>query len=35
MPRVSPEKRAELEAFWRAHNQAWKRSELNQRDIPK
>ena len=32
MPRLSPEKRAELEAFWRAHHEAWKRSDLNQRE---
>ncbi|HIG21962.1 MAG TPA: hypothetical protein EYQ28_05435 [Henriciella sp.] len=29
---MSPEKRAELEAFWRAHHEAWKRSDLNQRE---
>ena len=32
MPRLSPEKRAELEAFWWAHHEAWKRSDLNQRE---
>ncbi len=32
MPRLSPEKRAELEAFWWAPHEAWKRSDLNQRE---
>lgn len=32
MPKLSTEKRSELEAFWRAHHEAWKRSDLNQRE---
>lgn len=32
MPRLSPEKRAELEGFWRHHHDEWKRSPLNQRE---
>ena len=35
MPRLSPEKRAELEAFWWAHHEAWKGSDLNQREYCK
>ena len=31
MPRLSTSKRAELEAFWRAHLDGWRRSDLNQR----
>jgi hypothetical protein len=32
MPRLSATKGAELEAFWRAHLDGWRRSELNQRE---
>ena len=32
MVRVSPEKAAELEGFWRHHHEAWKQSPLNQRE---
>lgn len=32
MPRLSPEKRAELEGFWRHHHDEWKSSALNQRE---
>lgn len=32
MPRLAATKRAELEAFWRAHLEGWRKSELNQRD---
>lgn len=35
MPRVSEEKRNELEAFWRAHIQGWCDSALNQREYCK
>lgn len=32
MARVSAEKRAELEGFWRSHHEGWKNSPLNQRE---
>ena len=32
MPRLKPEKSAELEAFWRAHHDGWVGSSLNQRE---
>jgi len=32
MARVSAEKRAELEGFWRAHHEGWQASDLNQRE---
>jgi hypothetical protein len=32
MARVSAEKRAELESFWRSHHEGWKNSRLNQRE---
>jgi hypothetical protein len=32
MARVSAEKRAELEGFWRSHHEGWKTSPLNQRE---
>ena len=32
MPRMKAEKAAELEAFWRAHLEAWQASDLNQRE---
>ena len=32
MARVSSEKRAELEGFWRSHHEDWQRSSLNQRE---
>lgn len=32
MPKISPEKWAELEGFWRHHHEAWKQSPLNQRE---
>jgi len=32
MARVSAEKRAELEGFWRSHHEGWKNSTLNQRE---
>ncbi|RIJ14006.1 hypothetical protein D1227_08110 [Henriciella mobilis] len=32
MPKLKTKKRAALEAFWRAHHEAWKRSDLNQRE---
>jgi len=32
MPRLSAAKSAELAAFWRAHLEGWRRSELNQRE---
>lgn len=32
MPRLSATKGAELAAFWRAHLEGWRRSELNQRE---
>ena len=32
MPRMTVGKRSELEAFWRAHLEGWRRSELNQRE---
>ena len=32
MARLMAGKRAELEAFWRAHLEGWRRSELNQRE---
>ncbi len=32
MARVSSEKRAELEGFWRSHHEGWKTSPLNQRE---
>ncbi len=31
MPRMAAGKRSELESFWRAHLDGWRRSELNQR----
>jgi len=32
VPRVTAGKRSELESFWRAHLNDWRRSELNQRE---
>ncbi len=32
MPKLSPEKWAELEGFWRHHHDGWMCSELNQRE---
>lgn len=32
MARLTAEKRAELESFWRSHFEAWRRSDLNQRE---
>ena len=32
MPRLTATKHAELEAFWRAHLDGWRRSVLNQRE---
>ncbi len=32
MPRLTAGKRSELESFWRAHLDGWRRSELNQRE---
>ena len=32
MPRLSAAKQAELEGFWRAHLDGWRRSDLNQRE---
>jgi len=32
VPRMTSSKRAELEAFWRAHLDGWRRSDLNQRE---
>ena len=32
MPRMKAAKQAELEAFWRAHVDGWRRSLLNQRE---
>ena len=32
MPKVSNQKRAELEGFWRHHHEGWKQSTLNQRE---
>lgn len=32
MARVSAQKRAELESFWRAHHEGWRASALNQRE---
>lgn len=32
MPKLSAEKRAELEGFWRHHHEEWKSSSLNQRE---
>jgi hypothetical protein len=32
MPKVSPERWAELEGFWRHRHEAWKSSTLNQRE---
>ncbi len=32
MARVSDQKRAELESFWRAHHEDWQASDLNQRE---
>ncbi len=32
MPRLKAAKRSELESFWRAHLEGWRRSELNQRE---
>ena len=32
MPRLSAAKHAELEGFWRAHLDGWRRSDLNQRE---
>ncbi len=32
MPRLTAGKRSELESFWRAHLEGWRRSDLNQRE---
>ena len=32
MPRLKARKRLELESFWRAHLEGWRRSDLNQRE---
>ncbi len=32
MPRLAASKRLELESFWRAHLEGWRRSDLNQRE---
>ena len=32
MPRITAGKRSELESFWRAHLDGWRRSDLNQRE---
>ncbi len=32
MPRLKADKRSELESFWRAHLDGWRRSDLNQRE---
>ncbi len=32
VPRMTAGKRSELESFWRAHLNGWRRSELNQRE---
>ncbi len=32
MPRMTAGKRSELELFWRAHMDGWRRSDLNQRE---
>lgn len=32
MARVSAQKRAELESFWRGHKEGWERSTLNQQE---
>ncbi len=32
MPRMTAGKRSELESFWRAHLECWRRSDLNQRE---
>ncbi len=32
MPRMTARKRSELESFWRAHLDGWRRSDLNQRE---
>ena len=32
MPRLTPERSAELEAFWRSHHEGWIGSSLNQRE---
>ena len=32
MPRITAGKRTELESFWRAHLDGWRRSDLNQRE---
>ncbi len=32
MPRMTAGKRSELESFWRAHLDGWRRSDLNQRE---
>ncbi len=32
MPRMKVAKRSELESFWRAHLDGWRRSDLNQRE---
>ncbi len=32
MPRMKAAKRSELESFWRAHLDGWRRSDLNQRE---
>lgn len=32
MPRLTPERLAELEAFWRSHHEGWIGSSLNQRE---
>ncbi len=35
MPRMKAAKRSELESFWRAHLDGWRRSDLNQREYCK
>ncbi len=32
VPRMTARKRTELESFWRAHLDGWRRSDLNQRE---
>ena len=32
MPKLGPEKLAELEGFWRSHHEGWQASDLNQRE---
>jgi len=32
VPRITAGKRSELESFWRAHLDGWRRSDLNQRE---